>query len=63
MAYVHQPIWHSQIDLSGLSAQYQYDAKWVGKQKGILHFRSNSIVAKLFIIRRWCTMLKSRSVW
>ena len=45
------------IGSSSLSAQYQSDAKWVGKQKGILHFCLNSIVKKLFIIRRFCTGL------
>ncbi len=34
-----------------ISVQYQSDAKWVREQKGIIHFRLNSIAANLFIIR------------
>jgi len=39
----HKSIW-------AISVKYQSDTKWVGEQKGILHFRLNSIAANLFII-------------
>ena len=40
-----------------ISVKYQSDAKWVGEQKGIIHFRLNSIAANLFIIRRSRTIV------
>jgi len=40
-----------------ISVQYQSDAKWVGEQKGIIHFCSNSIAVNLFIFRRSRTIL------
>ena len=40
-----------------ISVQYQSNAKWVGEQKGIIHFCLNSIAVNLFIIRRSCTIL------
>ena len=46
----HKSIW-------AISVKYQSDAKWVGEQKGIIHFCLNSIAANLFIIRRSRTIL------
>jgi len=43
------------------SVQYQSDAKWVGEQKGIIHFCLNSIASNLFIIRPLTYNPQSRS--
>ena len=51
----HKSIW-------ALSDKYHSDAKWFGKHNGIIHFCLNLIAGKVFISRRWRTILKSWSV-